>query len=102
MLYKVLIIQKILFLIFLVFIPAECFSQQYDAVVLNQQTVIEASEGKLVQTNFFEIRINNRGGDKYAEISIPFSKMYKVSNIEATIYDVFGMEVKKLKKNDII
>lgn len=102
MLYKVFSIPKFLFFTFLAFISNECFSQPYDAVVINHQIVIEVSEGKLTETNFFELRINNRGGDKYAEISIPFSKMYKVSDIEASIYDVFGSEVKKLKKNEII
>lgn len=100
--YKLYTIPKCFFLAFLVFVSPACFSQQYDAELVNQQTVIEASEGKLIQTNFFEIQINNRGGDKYAEVSIPFTKMYKVSNIEASVYDFVGTEVQKIKKSDII
>lgn len=102
MLYKFFIIPKCLFFsCLLLIISHKCFSQQYDAELINQQTVIEASEGKLIQTNFFEIRINNRSGDKYAEVSIPFTKMNKVSDIEASVSDFLGTEVKKLKKSDI-
>jgi len=102
MLYKFFNIPKYFFLSFLSIGFHECFSQQYDAELINQQTIIEASEGRLTETNFFEIQINNRSGDKYAEISIPFNKLNKVSNIEASISDIFGKEVKKLKKSDII
>jgi hypothetical protein len=102
MLYKALSIPKWLLTLFLLLNFHTCFSQKFDAELLNQQTVIEVSLGKLVQTNYFEICINNRNGDKYAEISIPFNKMYKVSNIEASVSDISGTEVKKLKKGDII
>lgn len=102
MLYKFFISPKCLFLASLIIYTHETFSQQYKAVLISQQTVIEASEGKLNQTNFFEIQVNNRSGDKYAEISIPFSKMYKVSDIEASVSDFAGNEVQKLKKSDII
>lgn len=102
MLYRFSIICKFLLLPFLLISFHQCFSQQYDAELINQQTIIEAAEGKLVQTNFFVIQINNRNGDKYAEISIPFNKMNKVSNIEASISDSYGKEIKKLKKSDIV
>jgi len=102
MLHKAYKITKWLFLISLLNFPAPGFSQQNDAELINQQTVIEVSEGRLVQTIFYEIQINNRRGDKYAEVSIPFDKMNKVLNIEAAIFDLFGNEIKKLKKSDII
>ena len=41
-----------------------------DAELINQQTIVDGSKGKLVQTYSFEIKINNRNGDKYAEVSI--------------------------------
>ncbi len=100
--YKFSIIFRYLLLTFLLFRFHQSFSQQYDAELINQQTVIEASDGKLIETNFFEIQVNNRNGDKYTEISIPFNKLNKVSDIEASISDNYGFEVKKLKKSDII
>ena len=100
--YKFSIIAKYLLSFFLSTGFYQSFSQKYDAELINQQTVIEVSDGKLVETNFFEIQINNRSGDKYTEISIPFNKLNKVSDIDASISDNYGIEVKKLKKSDII
>lgn len=102
MLYKFFIFPKYLFFASIILLSNEIFSQQYNAELINQQTVVEASEGKLIQTHSFEIRVYNRSGDKYAEISIPFSKMYKISNIEASVYDFAGNEIQKLKKSEII
>jgi len=102
MLHKLSVILKWLIIIFPAISFHACFSQQYDAELINQQTTIDVSDGKVTQTHYFEIRINNRKGDKYAEISIPFNKMNKVSNIEASIADRTGKEIKKLKKSNII
>lgn len=96
------IIPKWLFISFLAFSFLNCFSQINDAELINQQTTIEISDGRLKQSNFYEIRINSRNGDKYAEVFIPFNKMSKVYNIEASVTDNSGKVVKKLKKNDII
>jgi hypothetical protein len=102
MMYKFFSIRKWLFILFPALNFQICFSQTYDAELINLQTIIEVREGKLVQTHFFEIKINNRNGDEYAEVSIPFDKIHKVSNIEASISDISGNVVKKLKKSDII
>jgi hypothetical protein len=102
MLNKAFSIPKWLSLIFLLLNFHTGYSQKFDAELINQQRVIEVSEGKLVQTDYFEICIYNRNGDKYAEVSIPFTRMYKVSDIEASISDISGIEVRKLKKSDII
>ena len=53
-------------------------------------------------TTYFEIeiRINNREGDVYADIGIPFSTN-KVNALEAGIYTSSGEEIRKLKKKDI-
>jgi hypothetical protein len=100
--YHFFIILKGLLLTFLTLKLHTGFSQKYDAELTNRQTVIDVSEGKLVESHYFELRINNRNGDKYAEVSIPFQKMNKVTNIEASITDADGKEVKRLKKSDII
>lgn len=101
MLNKAYNLVKWLFIVLLLYSPNTGFSQQNDAELIYQQTAIEASEGTLEQTNYYEIQINNRAGDKYAEVSIPFNKMYKVSDIEASISDKSGNEIKKLKKSEI-
>ena len=77
-------------------------AQHYDAEVMESITNLEATEGKLIETYQYEIKINNRNGDKYAEVEIPFDKMNKVNDIEASIIDNTGKEVKTLKRSDII
>jgi hypothetical protein len=93
---------KLIFLFCLFTCFDKCLAQNYDAELINRNTIIDISDGKLVQLEFVEIRINNRNGDKYAEISIPFNKLKKVSDIEASIIDNKGQVVRKLKKSDII
>ena len=102
MLQKLLCIAKYQVILFMFIISTESYSQKHDAVLINRNTVIEASENKLVQTNIYEILVLNRNGDKYAEISIPYSKLNKVYDLEASITDNSGNVVRKLKKDDII
>jgi hypothetical protein len=76
-------------------------AQSYDAVLLNQITDIKIVGGKLTRTISYDVQINNRVGEKYTEIDIPYSKLLKVSKIEAQIRDVFGNQIKKLKSSNI-
>ncbi len=101
MLHKSFIIPEWLIILFLSLNYQLCFAQQNDAELINQQTIIEVSKDKLTQTFSFEIRINNRAGDKYAEVSIPFTKMNKIYSLQASITDNSGKEVQKLKKSDV-
>ena len=72
-----------------------------EAELVYQQTNIEISNGKMTESHFYEIRVNKREGDKYAEISIGFQKKNKVYDIEAAIFDRNGIEIRKLRKSDI-
>ncbi len=75
--------------------------QKRDAELVNWERNISISNNKLYKTNRVEIRINNRNGEKYTEISIPYSKMVHVSDIEAYITDDAGTRIKSLKKSEI-
>jgi len=77
-------------------------AQDFDAELISQETNIAINKNKLTKSLFFEIRINNRGGERYSKISIPYSKLVKLSNIKAYIKDSKGRIVKKLKKSEII
>jgi hypothetical protein len=77
------------------------FAQKFDAELLNQETRISIKNNRLTETQTYEIRINNRSGEIYATISLPFSGMDKISGIEGYIKDNQGNTVRKLKKNDI-
>ncbi len=102
MLNKLFNAPKGLIIIFLTLIFQVSFSQKYDAEVINQETTIEVKDNKLVKKHFYAIRINNRNGDSYAEISIPFNKMNDISDLQAYILDDSDKKVKSLRKADIV
>lgn len=86
-------------IIFIKIVPV--FADVPDAVLLNQKTNLVIKNNKLTIFRSYELMINNRKGEEYAEVSIPFSKMNKVSNIQAYIKDKDGIIIKKLKSGDI-
>jgi hypothetical protein len=72
-----------------------------DAVFLNQETSMIVKNSKLYISRRYELQINNRQGEEYAEITIPYSKIRRVSKIEAYIKDNSGIIIKKLKSGDV-
>ena len=72
-----------------------------DAVFLNQETNLVVKNSKLYISRRYELQINNRQGEEYAAITIPYSKMCRLSKIEAYIKDNNGIIIKKLKSGDI-
>ncbi len=77
------------------------YAQDYDAELTFHKTNISVKQNRMYKTSTFEIKIYNRAGEKFTEVSIPYSEMDKVSKIEASIRDRNGNIVKKLKRNDI-
>ncbi len=72
-----------------------------DAELVYQETRIQVNNGNLIKDESFQIKINNRSGEKYTKVQIPYSSMIKVSDIKAFISDKYGRVVKKLQKKDI-
>lgn len=95
-------IVRIIVLIGLLFTPLIGFSQNYSAELISQETSISIDKNRLTKDLYYEIKINNRAGEKHTNISIPYSKMDRLSNIEAYIKDSNGKVVKKLRKSDIV
>jgi hypothetical protein len=75
--------------------------QKGDAELVNLERNISIINNKLYKTEKVEIKINNRDGEKYTNISIPYSKMVRISDIDAYILDNSGTRIKTLKKNEI-
>ncbi len=92
---------KMPFTIGFIFIQVLAFSQNYNAELIVQQTNIKIENNKLTKYLNYEIKIYNRAGEKYTKITIPYSKLNKISNIEAYIKDSNNRIVKKLKKSEI-
>ena len=91
-----------LLVILVIFFPSKnVFAQASDAILNKQQTQISFEPNKLHITRSYEIIINNRDGENYTHIEIPYSKLNKVSQIEAYIKDKDSKIVKRLKPSDI-
>jgi hypothetical protein len=93
---------KYLLFIIITFYQYTSIAQRYAAELILQKTNIVVKKDKLIKNQYFEIKINNRSGEKYSKISIPFSKLNKMSNLKAFVKDAKGKIVKKLKKSEII
>ncbi|BBE17118.1 hypothetical protein AQPE_1267 [Aquipluma nitroreducens] len=97
-----MILKPLLFcLILLITFSIKLASQSLDAEILRYTTLCDVDKEKLTITDSITIQINNRAGDKYTNISIPYSKLEKVSAIEAWIEESNGNVVRNLKKSDI-
>ena len=93
---------KVLLILICIFFSFISQAQSHDAELILHKKDIEISNGRLLKKIYYEIKINNRAGEKYTKIFIPYSNLYKISKIEAYIKDSSGKVVKKLKKNEII
>jgi hypothetical protein len=92
---------KILFSFSLVLLYISSYAQIYDAELIYQKTDISLKRGKLYKNITYEIKINNRAGEKFTKISIPYSRLIKISQLEAYIKDNRGTIIKRLQKGDI-
>ena len=77
-------------------------SQKFDAEGIKYSTFCEISKDKYTITDSAIIQINNRFGEKYTEVEIPYSQLVKVSNIDAWIENMDGTKVRSLEKSEII
>lgn len=93
---KQFILTSIFYLLFIV-----AYAQIPDAELIYHKTTISIIDGKLHKTIYNEIQINNREGEDYAQINIPFSGISQLSYIEAYLENEDGSLIKRLKKKDI-
>lgn len=93
---------KLFSTLFLVWFNTFAIAQSYDAEVINYTSICEIDKEKLTKTDSITIQINNRSGDKYTEVNIPYSKTERVSKLEAWIELLNGAIVRTLKKSDIV
>ena len=77
MIHKIILVFQLLFLFFI----KVAVSQKFNAEVVNYSTTCNYQGEKITQTDTIAIQINNRVGDIYAEIEIPYSKMEFVINL---------------------
>jgi len=90
-----------IFIILLNLSVEKVISQNFDAEVIKYTTFCEFERNNLAQTDSVIFQINNRAGDLYTDISIPFSEYDKVSEIDGWIENMNGTKVRNLKNNEI-
>lgn len=92
---------SLLFFLLLI-VPIRAVAQETDAEVLKYITTCVVDKDKLTQIDSITIQINNRAGDKYGEVEIPYSKDEKVSDIAAWIELPDGTKIRGLKKSEMV
>ena len=80
---------------------SDSLAQAPNAELIDQRTEIVLKNNRLIKNVSYEVRINNKEGEKYAKVEIPYSKMIKLTKVEASVKDISGAVIKKLSKNDI-
>jgi hypothetical protein len=72
-----------------------------DVVLLKQNTLVNVSGNQIIKKHNFQILINQPTGEKYSKVNILYSKLIKISDINAFITDMNGNFIKKLQKSDV-
>ena len=75
--------------------------QKYNHEYINYDVRCEVYNGKLTIQTEVLIQINNREGDYYSRISIPFSVKNKIVDLSAHLEDADGKIIRKLKNSEI-
>ena len=71
-------------------------------IVTRRISYYEMTKNKLCKIDTVELEIENRLGEEYTKIEIPYSKHNKIANIDAWIVDNTGQKVRSLKKSEIL
>lgn len=89
-------------LIFCLFIiPILDSIQATDCEIISYECHNTIIKNKLIQKNSYCIQINNRNGERLTNISIPYSASNKITNLSAHLEDIFGNQIRKIKKSEI-
>ena len=91
---------RLTWLIILIFLQQLLLAQP-GVTILNNNTDIVVDMTKIKKNIYCEILFNNGNSDQYSTVKIPYSNLIKISNITASIEDVHGKVIKKLKNSDI-
>jgi hypothetical protein len=81
---------------------ANTYSGTPDCEIIKYHSYCEVKIDKLINVDSFLIQINNRTGEKYTEIELPYSKSDKISGIEARLEDIYGNVIRTLKRREIV
>ncbi|MBN2613773.1 MAG: DUF3857 domain-containing transglutaminase family protein [Bacteroidales bacterium] len=92
---------KLPFALIFILVTVSSFSQDWDCEVIRYEVNCEVSRNSLEEEYHVLLQINNRAGEKYTRVVIPFSGKNKIAGLYAHIEDAEGITVRKLKSSDI-
>ncbi len=84
----------------LLFCDIQLYAQ--DAEIVEYKTQIQYTGKKLVKKETYVLKINNRRGDDYTQITIPYQKTQSISKLEGSVYDANGKRVSVLNKKNVL
>jgi len=95
-------LSRYILIVFFTLLTIGVFAEQKSkAELISYHSTVTINNKKLTRKHSYELRINNHDGEIYTTVSIPFSSMIKISNLNASIKTVEGLVIKKLNKKDI-
>lgn len=79
-----------------------CFrTEADDAELLYRMDEITVDGGKLIKRSTVRIQINNKAGEEFATVQLPYSKINKLGQIEARLLTGNGAVIRKLNSSEI-
>jgi hypothetical protein len=94
-------IKKLILIALVLLVYVESKGQVFDCETISYKVSYEIQGKNLIEESEVVLQINNRNGDRYAKIEIPFTIGDKLSKIEAGILDTKGNVLRKLKSSEI-
>lgn len=90
------------FLLFFSLLPVTAYLQPYDAELISKKTMVTISQGKMLTEEKVILQINNRSGEKYAKIGVPYSSLSKLKGLDVWLTDSYDNVIRKIRKNEVI
>lgn len=97
-----MVLKRVWFVLLIALKSSIALSQPYNAELLLQKTEITLTGNTLIKKIKVEIKVNNRAGEKYTKVEIPYSKTNSIKKLEAYIAETNGKIVKRLKRKDVV
>jgi hypothetical protein len=89
-------------LLFFTLLPLTAYLQPYDAELISKKTLITITQGKMLTEEKVVLQINNRSGEKYAKIGVPYSRLSKLKGLDVWLTDSHDNVIRKIRNNEVI
>lgn len=81
-------------------LPAD-LTEGANAIIREERQEFEVqSIGKGTEKYYISLTVLNQAGNEHAQLVVPYSKLQKIKDIRATLYDKFGKQIRKVKPSE--